>query len=158
MLEAYQHPDAFTSSVAERVGLPMSWWETRLERDVVLAAFRTSSSKTSSKTSLLLGVAGLSFDPREKAKHKATVFGVYVSPHARGEGIGQKLVQAVLAHARSLPHLSVVQLTVSEGNPAARALYQRCGFVEFGLEPLAVAVGATFVSKVHMWCDLRTLP
>src|SRR5215203_1118616 len=31
MLEAYaQHPDAFTSSRAERAALPLSWWEARL--------------------------------------------------------------------------------------------------------------------------------
>jgi hypothetical protein len=31
------------------------------------------------------------------------------------------------------------------------ALYQRKGFVPFGLEPYAVAVGTGFVAKVHMW-------
>jgi len=31
MLAAYTaHPDAFTSSVAEREKLPLSWWEARL--------------------------------------------------------------------------------------------------------------------------------
>jgi hypothetical protein len=40
---------------------------------------------------------------------------------------------------------------VTDGNAEAQALYERCGFIPFGLEPLAVAVGAAFVSKVHMW-------
>ncbi len=32
MLEAYEcHPDAFTSSVAERAQLPLSWWQKRLD-------------------------------------------------------------------------------------------------------------------------------
>jgi len=36
-------------------------------------------------------------------------------------------------------------------------LYERSGFVEFGVEPYAVAVGESFVSKVHMWCDIEGL-
>ena len=33
-------------------------------------------------------------------------------------------------------------------------LYEKCGFIQFGLELLAVAVGAEFVAKVHMWCEV----
>ncbi|KEZ64645.1 GNAT family acetyltransferase, partial [Pseudomonas syringae pv. syringae FF5] len=51
--------------------------------------------------------------------------------------------------------LRVVQLTVTQGNTEAVGLYERMGFVTFGLEPLAVAVGNGFVAKVHMWKDLR---
>jgi hypothetical protein len=46
MLDAYErHPDAFTSSVAERSALPLAWWESRLKLaplalDVVFGAFR----------------------------------------------------------------------------------------------------------------------
>jgi RimJ/RimL family protein N-acetyltransferase len=53
--------------------------------------------------------------------------------------------------ARSRPGILLIQLTVTEGNLAALALYQRKGFVQFGLEPFAVAVGSGFVNKVHMW-------
>src|SRR5690348_5629840 len=75
MLEAYEHhPDAFTSSVAERASLPLSWWEARVQPDpqaleMVIGAFRGSQ---------LAGVAGLSFESREKARHKAHMFGMYV--------------------------------------------------------------------------------
>ena len=32
MLEGYErHPDAFTSSAAERAAFPMAWWESRLD-------------------------------------------------------------------------------------------------------------------------------
>lgn len=42
------------------------------------------------------------------------------------------------------------------GNADAQSLYEKCGFVQYGLEPLAVAVGVEFVAKIHMWCDLST--
>ena len=152
MLEAYEHhPDAFTSSVAERASLPLSWWEARVKPDphpleMVIGAFRGSR---------LSGVAGLSFESREKARHKAHMFGMYVPPKQRNGGIGKSLVLSVLEHARQRAGVRLVQLTVTQGNAAAQSLYERCGFVPFGLEPFAVAVGQEFVSKVHMWCDLR---
>ena len=151
MLEAYQHhPDAFTSSVAERTALPLAWWESRLQLaplalEVVFGAFRNER---------LAGVAGLSFESREKARHKATLFGMVVPPEFLQGGVGRQLVLAALEHAKGRDGVKLVQLTVTHGNTAAQALYERCGFVPFGLEPFAVAVGDEFVSKVHMWCDL----
>jgi ribosomal protein S18 acetylase RimI-like enzyme len=97
----------------------------------------------------------MSFETREKARHKATLFGMYVLPRFRGSGLGRGLMQAALGEARARDGIKVVQLTVTQGNDAAQLLYERCGFAAFGVEPFALAVGARFVSKVHMWCDLR---
>jgi ribosomal protein S18 acetylase RimI-like enzyme len=152
MLEAYElHPDAFTSSVAERASLPLDWWAGRIgdaaeATEMVLGAFRGSR---------LAGVVGLSFETREKARHKAHLFGMYVPAAQRAAGIGRNLVLAVLEHARKRRGVRLVQLTVTQGNDVAQALYESCGFVPFGVEPFAVAVGQDYVSKVHMWCDLR---
>lgn len=148
MLDAYaRHPDAFTSSPAERAGLPLAWWEARLadgERpdELVLGAFVGDA---------LVGAAGLGFATREKARHKATLFGMVVSEAARGQGLGRQLVMQALAQATARAEVRVVQLTVTQGNAAAEALYRRCGFQPFGVEPFAVAVGSGYVAKVHMW-------
>jgi RimJ/RimL family protein N-acetyltransferase len=152
MLEAYRlYPDAFTSDVSEREALPLSWWESRLQagpeaKEMVFGALEGET---------LLGVAGLCVESRKKARHKATLFGMYVPSAHRGKGIGEVLVRRVLDHARAQPQLLLVQLTVTEGNRGAQALYERMGFQAFGVEPYAVAVGKRFVAKVHMWCDLR---
>lgn len=152
MLEAYElYPDAFTSSVSERSALPMSWWEARLSdapeaSELVLGAFEANA---------LVGVAGLSFENRDKAKHKATLFGMYVPQEHRHQGVGRHLVLEALAEATRRRGTKLVQLTVTHGNVGAQLLYERCGFVQFGLEPFAVAVRDGFVSKVHMWCDLE---
>ncbi|MCF5713637.1 GNAT family N-acetyltransferase [Pseudomonas tremae] len=152
MLEAYTlHPDAFTSDVAEREALPISWWQNRLDNapsasDAVFAALEDGR---------LLGTVGLSMETRKKVRHKCTLFGMYVPLAHRARGISQQLMNNVLAYATSQTQLLVVQLTVTQGNAGAQALYERMGFVPFGLEPLAVSVGGGFVSKVHMWKDLR---
>ncbi|VVM53199.1 hypothetical protein PS662_00919 [Pseudomonas fluorescens] len=148
MLEAYDlHPQAFTSSVRERAAMPLSWWESRLSSplDVVLGAFEDGK---------LAGIVGLAFDPREKAGHKATLFGMYVCGEVRQRGLGFQLVQAALTEARAHPRLRLIQLTVTAGNAAAFNLYQRCGFIQYGLEPLAVRVGEDYFDKIHMWREV----
>jgi RimJ/RimL family protein N-acetyltransferase len=152
MLEAYaRHPDAFTSSPAEREALPLAWWEQRLRTDpasneVVLGAFADGA---------LVGAAGLARETREKARHKATLFGMVVQDTQRQRGLGRLLVEAVLAQARSQSDLRQVVLTVTQGNTRAEALYARCGFQTFGMEPDAVAVGDVLLAKVHMWHKLE---
>lgn len=148
MLEAYErHPQAFTSSVRERAAMPLSGWESRLSSplDVVLGAFDEGQ---------LAGIVGLALEPREKARHKATLFGMYVSASVRQRGLGVQLVEAALAQARRHPQLRLVKLTVTAGNEAALKLYQRCGFIQFGLEPMAVRVGEEYFDKIHMWREL----
>jgi RimJ/RimL family protein N-acetyltransferase len=148
MLEAYQrHPDAFTSTAAERAALPVEWWQSRVDdrpsaREMVWGCFSGDE---------LVGVAGLSLEKREKIAHKSTLFGMYVEPGSRGFGCGDLLVQAVVRYAQTLEAVRIIQLTVSEGNTRARALYERHGFQQFGLEPFAVRVGTGWISKVHMW-------
>lgn len=152
MLRAYaEHPRAFTTSPGERQHQPLAWWASRLSTDddapeVMFGALQDG---------LLLGAAGLSFEKREKARHKATLFGMVVATPAHGQGLGRRLVQAVLDHARGRPALRLVQLTVTDGNEAAESLYRACGFERWGVEPLAVRIGEGFADKVHLWCDLR---
>jgi RimJ/RimL family protein N-acetyltransferase len=148
MLEAYDlHPQAFTSSVRERAAMPLGWWESRLtsKLDVVLGAFEDGR---------LAGIVGLAFEPREKARHKVTLFGMYVTAGVRQRGLGYELVQAALTEAQRHTGLRLIQLTVTAGNDAAFNLYRRCGFAQFGLEPMAVRVGEDYFDKIHMWREL----
>ena len=148
MLEAYgAYPQAFTSSVAERAAMPLGWWEKRLSSplDCLLGVFVGDE---------LAGIVGLAYEPREKARHKVTLFGMYVNEAYQQQGLGRQLVEAALDEARKQPRLKVIQLTVTAGNDAAFALYQRCGFVQYGLEPLAVRVGVDYFDKIHMWREL----
>ena len=145
MLEGYlAHPEAFTASVAEREGQPLSWWEARTAQ--VLGAFAGGE---------LVGAAGLERDGRDKTRHRAKLFAMYVGRKARRRGVGRALVLAVLEKARQIPGLEVVYLTVMEGNSPARRLYAACGFAEFGIEPMAVFEGGKYLAKVHMWHRLH---
>jgi RimJ/RimL family protein N-acetyltransferase len=148
MLRGYrQHPDAFTSSYAERAAQPPDWWAWRLvpgER----SAERIFGALDDGR---LIGAAGWRREAREQAAHRAELFGMVVAPDARGRGVGRAIVEALLADMLATPGMLTVTLTVTDGNVAAERLYARCGFVRCGLEPMAVRVGEVFVAKATMW-------
>jgi GNAT superfamily N-acetyltransferase len=80
-----------------------------------------------------LGMAGGYVDERQET----VLWGMWVDPAARGRGLAEPLVEAVVAWARSTgaPRL---ELSVTDRAPAAAALYRRLGFVPTGeTRPLA---------------------
>jgi len=65
--------------------------------------------------------------------------GVFVTPDARGLGIGKKLtvatIEAAISSARSLGFKAIrMQVRVEVDNAAAKKLYSSCGFAEVGRE------------------------
>lgn len=61
---------------------------------------------------------------------------MYVRQSARSAGVGRRLVEALVEHARR--GSEIIQLTVASGNTAAIRLYRGLGFVEYGLEKNAL--------------------
>lgn len=150
MLHAYAAaPDAFTSTVEERSAEPDAWWLKRIAdpsgRSLAFGAFHDGR---------LVGTVTVEFSTKQKTRHKARLIGMFVHESCRGLGAGAELVQAALGAARTRPEVRLVTLTVTEGNAPAVCLYQRCGFRQFGVEPLAIATPDGYKSKVHMWVPL----
>ena len=74
---------------------------------------------------------------------------MFVRPEARGHGVGEALIAAVLDWARARNATSV-HLWVTETNKAARLLYERCGFSLTGerqLLPSNPAVGEVAMTR-----------
>lgn len=150
MLQAYAAaPDAFTSTPEERAAEPASWWLARVEDPKGLSEVFAAIAGGE-----LVGTVTIEFSAKPKIQHKAHLIGMFVRESARGLGAGRALVEAALAAAAARPDVQVVTLTVTEGNQAAIKLYQACGFVSFGVEPMAIATPGGFRSKVHMWLKL----
>jgi RimJ/RimL family protein N-acetyltransferase len=143
-----EHPDAFTSSYEEERERPLAWAKARVvaPRTIVLGAFAEAT---------LVGVLGMSVDPRAKIRHIGQVFGMYVAPEHAGRGVGKQLLDACIAQARSSPEIEQLQLTVTETNKRAKALYERAGFRAFGIACNAVKVEERYYDKCHMSFDLR---
>jgi ribosomal protein S18 acetylase RimI-like enzyme len=97
----------------------------------------------------LLGIAGLRREALVKVAHKATLWGVFVAPGCRREGVARQLLDRALTHARAWGVLQL-QLAVNTENERARALYGSLGFQSFGLEARALRVGNRFYDEEHM--------
>lgn len=63
---------------------------------------------------------------------------VYVLPERRSRGIATLLGEAAEEEARARGWESISLSVSQEGNPAARRLYERLGYVDAGLEPVRV--------------------
>lgn len=85
----------------------------------------------------LVGVAGLTRDPRKKRRHRANLWGMYVSPAARGLGVGRALVGEIIARARA-EGVEQIILTVMAHNAPAIGLYRAFGFESYGHAPRAM--------------------
>lgn len=153
MLSAYaQAPDAFTSTPEDRAELPLCWWRQRLEHPQGLSqVFGAFARNARSGEDALVGAVAMEFSDRAKTRHKAQLLGLYVEAAYRSAGAGAQLVQAAMAAAQAQTGVCVVQLTVTEGNAPALALYARHGFVPFGTEPMAIAAPGGYRAKVHLW-------
>ena len=61
----------------------------------------------------LIGTVGIYRDLHSKSSHKAHVWGMYVAPDFRRQGIGLELLGAILRHARELDGILWIHLSVS---------------------------------------------
>jgi RimJ/RimL family protein N-acetyltransferase len=99
---------------------------------------------------VLAGMLGLYRGSHAKSAHKVFLWGMFVRPESRRQGLARALVEAAIAHASGLPGVAVVHLSVSGGASAARRLYEAAGFRVWGTEPDAIRVAGRSFDEFHM--------
>ena len=82
----------------------------------------------------LLGTVGFKRDLFVKLKHKGLIFRMYVSEKAKGQGLGRKLLHALIEKASQDKTLKQIYLTVVATNYRAKNLYISQGFEIFSTE------------------------
>lgn len=115
-------PHAFATSRALESAVPLAQIALRLKHSRFQRIFGAFDGE------LLSGIAGLRSEPIAVLHDKASVWGVYVAKAARRQGLARALMAAVIEHARSLPELRRLNLSIDDGNDAALALYLELGF------------------------------
>jgi len=78
---------------------------------------------------------------------------MYVRPSARNAGVGRRLAETIIEFAR--PRVELIQLAVVSDNKPARRLYERLGFLEYGLERNALKQDGRYYDEVLMAKDLK---
>jgi ribosomal protein S18 acetylase RimI-like enzyme len=138
-----QHPEAFGSTFEAEFTKPLAWFFDRLSSSQVFGAFRGTE---------ILGIAGFAVRGGQKEAHKGLLWGMYVRPNARGTGVAQRLIEAIIAFAR--PRVELIQLSVVVGNEKARRLYTRLGFVEYGIEKNSLKYDSKYYDEILMAKEL----
>jgi ribosomal protein S18 acetylase RimI-like enzyme len=137
-------PEAFGSVHAVEAARPLSDFAERLESSVVFGAYTAGD---------IVGMAGLKQETGPRDSHKGFVWGFYVEPDMRGQGVGAALMEALIACASDL--VEQLTLAVVSTNEAAIALYEKFGFKPYGVEPRALKGPDGYCDEVLMVRFLR---
>lgn len=122
-LEALQaYPAAFAMAYEEECDLPLTEFQTRLDRLIVFGGFVDGA---------LAGIATLQRQPLMKRRHMAMVWGMYVRDAFRGSGLAAAIFQAVIDRAER--EVDQLELYVAAGNERASQFYKRFGFAPYGV-------------------------
>jgi ribosomal protein S18 acetylase RimI-like enzyme len=140
-------PEAFGSSPEHEKRLGDAWFQQVLRDNRVFAAFRDGP---------MCGLAAWRRNGVAKLAHVGGIWGMYVAASERGRGTGRVLLDAVVADAKA-QSVEALKLSVTATNTAARMLYDRCGFVPYGLEPGTLKVGdAYYDTELRIrWLSVR---
>lgn len=132
-------PLVFGSNFAEENAYSDAVWLQRIEAvgsNVVFGAFEGDA---------LVGTAGVFMHSRLSERHRGTLWGVYVAPEARGLKLGEQLVQAIIDHA--VKRFLILDAKVVATNNYARKVYEKLGFVTYGLEKKSLYIQGQFLDQ-----------
>jgi len=115
-------PDAFASTYASEETFDEAAWRARIARGGSFLAYVPEIS-----ASAPVGLVG----GYEEEPGTVGLISMWVRPEARGHGVGEALIAAVLDWAQARLARSV-HLWVTETNKPACRLYERCGFSPTG--------------------------
>jgi ribosomal protein S18 acetylase RimI-like enzyme len=144
-----EEPRSFGSSYEESVLTPQADIAKRMsgaDGSFILGAFAPH----------LVGTVGCRRRSGIKTRHKAVIWGMYVTPEHRGTHLGRGLLTAAIARASAMEELTYLMLQVVTTNQAARGLYLSLGFRSYGVEKNALHVEGKFFDEDLMQLDLHT--
>ncbi|TMW70330.1 GNAT family N-acetyltransferase [Alteribacter natronophilus] len=148
-LEALKtNPESFSSSYEEEKHYTVEKYRRRLASStaVTLGYFHNAHQ--------LAGMVSVVENEKLKMRHRADVFGMYVSPDVRGRGAGRNLLEEAIGTALRLREVEQLHLAVVKTNTPAVKLYRSLGFQEYGLEERALRVNGTYYDELLMVLSL----
>lgn len=104
----------------------------------------------------LVGVVGMRVQQGIKSRHRGLVWGMFVSPEERGNGLGRALLEECVARSRRVHDLEQLMLSVVVDNVAATNLYRSVGFEVYGKDPRALKVDGRDLDEYLMWLPVSS--
>lgn len=139
------NPEAFGSTYEREVKFTLETVVERMKptRDkFVLGAFDDSGS--------LVGIVAFVRESGLKTAHKGNVFGMYIAPEMRGQGLGKSLILELIRKARGCDGLEQINLAVMSENDIAKKLYNSLGFKVYGVEYNALKYNGHYFDEDFM--------
>lgn len=102
----------------------------------------------------LVAAAGVRREQFPKAAHLCSVWGVWVAPEARGHGLGEAIMRKVIETARLWSGVRAICLSSGAGQTAAIRLYEKVGFVAWGVEPEVLQYEGKYYDEVYLRLQL----
>ncbi len=115
-------PDAFSVTVDQARSVPEAGWRDQCARTDAVTFLATVHG---TDVGMAIGA------PHHNVVGDAALYSLWVAPAARGTGVSERLIDAVVTWACEAGHRHV-RLDVGDHNAAAIALYARCGFLPTG--------------------------
>ncbi len=143
-----EEPESFGAAYEESVDTPIADVAKRLSNSndsFVIGAFNPN----------LVGMIGMFRRQGQKMRHKGIIWGMYVAPEGRGQGLGKALMSAALERASTIPDLEHLMLSVVTTKEAARNLYLSLGFKTYGVESEALKIGESALDEELMTFKLK---
>lgn len=101
----------------------------------------------------IAAVASFSTTPRVRFRHRAEV-AVSVQKKYWHQGIGRKMMEKLIEHAKELGFVNLLELYVYEFNENAVKLYEKLGFQKAGLHPKFVCIDDKYYGAYYMYLDI----
>ena len=118
-------PDAFGGRLEDAIEHDDDLWRKRAAAGPADATTFVAEAADGTLVGMAVGA------PAPDHPDAAGLFGMWVAPNARGQGIGGALVDAVVGWAASVGY-ELIGLGVTTTNTAAIAFYERKGFADLG--------------------------
>ncbi len=146
-------PDSFGSTYEQEAVKPLEKFAERIQQTAnkfTLGCIDDSQS--------LIGIVNFVREDRLKTAYKGNIYGMYIEPGFRGQGIGRSLLFALIETAtRECEGLEQIHLTVVSNNEPAKRLYTSLGFEVYGVEPHALKFNAHYLDEDLMILKLVNL-
>jgi ribosomal protein S18 acetylase RimI-like enzyme len=145
-LEALKtNPEAFGASYEETVSR-----ENPIEHTAARLDERKNFTFGAYINGTLSGMLVLVPETAKKMKHKASIFGMYVTPDHRGKGIARTMIKKAILQAGNLEGVEQINLTVVTTNDSAKRLYSSMGFHTYGMEKRAIKYKGEYFDEEYM--------
>lgn len=142
--------DAFGATYEEEVSKPLDNLIVRFNNEYIEAKEDNFILGAFNEENKMIGVIGLHRERRIKLRHKATIWGMYVSKEYRKKRFGKLLLFEVLNIAKSMEGLEQLNLCVVSSNIKAKNLYESMNFETYAIEKNAIKFDNKYFDEEYM--------